>query len=248
MKIVIIEDEDLTAADLAETIKSIDQEHEIAAILSSVSESIAFFEKEQSFDLIFSDIELGDGLSFEIFSRIEVNKPIIFCTAFDQFAIQAFETNGIAYLLKPFDKSSIEKALTKLYRIRGGESAQAPDNRRISETLLHSLKADSKSVLVYKADAIIPVPIPEIALVFKENEITYLQVGEKQMTVSQSLQILGTEFFRANRQVIIQRKYVKEVRQHLFRKLLIIPVVPYQNQITVSKARSASFLKWLKQV
>src|SRR5882762_11416091 len=102
MNIVIIEDEILTAEDLADIIGQIDKDIRITAVLNSVEASIRYFSEPRSTDLVFSDIQLGDGLSFEIFRSVRIGAPIIFCTAYDEYALQAIRSNGIEYILKPF--------------------------------------------------------------------------------------------------------------------------------------------------
>ena len=103
MRIVIIEDEKITARDLAQTIEELFPQAEIEKMLTTVKEGISYFTNSNTADLIFSDIQLGDGLSFEIFSKVEIDVPVIFCTAFDEYALHAFKANGIDYILKPFD-------------------------------------------------------------------------------------------------------------------------------------------------
>ena len=113
MKVVIIEDEIFTAEDLRDDLQAINPAIEVLAILPTVKESIQYFSKNYDYDLIFSDIQLGDGQSFEIFKQVSVAAPIIFCTAYNQYALEAFKANGIDYILKPFDKNSIAQALNK---------------------------------------------------------------------------------------------------------------------------------------
>ena len=130
MKVVIIEDEKLTADDLAETILKIVPDAKIISVLHSVSTAISWFQKNEHPDLIFSDIQLGDGLSFEIFKKISTNVPVIFCTAYDEYALKAFDANGIDYILKPFDKSTIEAAFNKYNKLKNkfSENSSNLDN------------------------------------------------------------------------------------------------------------------------
>ena len=125
MKITIIEDEKLTAADLAETISEILPEAEIMALLHSVHSAITWFREHEQPDLIFSDVQLGDGLCFEIFKAVSITTPVIFCTAYDEYALKAFDTNGIDYILKPFDKSSVEAAINKYHNLKNTFAGQS---------------------------------------------------------------------------------------------------------------------------
>src|ERR1700709_1931888 len=110
MKIVIIEDEPLTAEELADIIGSIQADITVVAILYSVQAAMVFFDTKPVVDLVFSDIQLGDGLSFEIFKTVEIGCPIIFCTAYDEYALDAIKSNAIEYVLKPFTKATVTKA------------------------------------------------------------------------------------------------------------------------------------------
>ncbi|MGE0561848.1 MAG: LytR/AlgR family response regulator transcription factor [Flavobacteriales bacterium] len=251
MKIVIIEDEELTANDLADTILSISTDYTIVKTLFSVKESIAYFKLNNDFDLIFSDIELGDGLSFEIFRKVNLNKPVIFCTAFNEYALQAFDSNGIDYMLKPFNQKSVEKSLTKLKNLRGTATKEDYDYNQLIEAILNKENSVFQSILCYQGDKIIPIKIENISLAYIENEIVYVIHNYKSVHVNHTMDeleaMLGKRFFRANRQIIIHRNAVKEVNQYFFRKLLVIPSINFNEQILVSKAKAKSFLEWLKK-
>ena len=113
MKIVVIEDEKITADDLIENLLAVKPNYTIVKILKSISEALAFFQQQPEVDLIFSDIQLGDGLSFDIFKKVKIKVPIIFCTAYNEYALEAFKANGIDYILKPFNIAEIKKAIEK---------------------------------------------------------------------------------------------------------------------------------------
>lgn len=113
MKIVVIEDEKISADDLIENLLTVKPNYTIVKILKSISEALAFFQQQPEVDLIFSDIQLGDGLSFDIFKKVKINVPIIFCTAYNEYALEAFKVNGIDYILKPFSIGEIKKAIEK---------------------------------------------------------------------------------------------------------------------------------------
>lgn len=252
MKIVIIEDEQLTASDLAATIKSVEPGAEIAAMPGSVKESISYFAAGNHCDLIFSDIQLGDGLSFEIFSKIKIAAPIIFCTAFDEYAINAFKTNGIDYILKPFSTEAVHAAIQKYYQLK---QTFAPNNTSQLETVLKTLMAgsaqSSTNLLINYKDKILPIRIFEIALFYVENELTHLLTFDnKVFTVGKNLeeleQICGKGFFRVNRQCLINRKAVVDVTRFFSRKLLVNLTVPFEEIITVSKEKTPQFLGWLE--
>ena len=250
MKIVIIEDEQLTADDLSETILKVSPEVLIIARLSSVKDAVAWFRKNEQPDLIFSDIQLGDGLCFEIFRKHPITTPVIFCTAFDEYALTAFKAHGIDYILKPFDEQTIAGALTRYKEL---ERKFLGNNKQIETILqLFENRKNQKqgSVLVYHKDKILPIKLQDIALFYLEHEITYIiTFGQKTFTISKSLEeleeIAGNSFYRANRQYLVNRKAIKEASQYFARKLSIALSIPFSETITVSKVKVPDFLNWL---
>jgi len=253
MTIVIIEDEELTACDLSETILKVDPEAQIIAILKSVSEAVAFFnENEDSPDLIFSDIQLGDGLSFEIFSRINCTAPVIFCTAYDEYALEAFKTNSINYLLKPFSQKSVSDALDKYKALQNSFLKSKLNYETIFELFSNDKGRKPGSLLVYHKDKIFPVKLDQIAVFYIENEMTCLltlssTVHPVNKTLEELEKLTTSEFYRANRQILVNRKAIKEVSQYFARKLSVSLVIPFAQKIIVSKEKSTDFLKWLSR-
>src|SRR5699024_12622933 len=130
MDIVIIEDEPLTAEDLADTISKVDDRSQVVACLESIKESVDYFNNNDSPDLIFSDIQLSDGLCFELFSQLDITIPVIFCTAYNEYAIQAFKANGIDYIVKPFTAEMVSEALGRYHNLKhtlSGQTVPVPD-------------------------------------------------------------------------------------------------------------------------
>ncbi len=250
MKIVIIEDEKLTATDLAETIASVNPLANIVATLTSVENAISWFRFNQQPDLIFSDIQLGDGLSFEIFKAIGNTAPVIFCTAFDEYALRAFEANGIDYILKPFDRQTIETALAKYTKLKNSIIQNSINFEELLRQIMPKKRTVQSSVLVYKNDKILPVRFDSIALFYIENEITHLITFEnKHFTINKTIEnleeIAPVDFYRVNRQFLINRKAVKEASQYFARKLSLTLTLPFNETITVSKNKVTDFLEWL---
>lgn len=250
MKIIIIEDEKLTANDLAKTIKAIEPDIEIVKFLYSVEEAIEYLKTTKEIDLIFSDIELGDGLSFEIFEKLNLKTPIIFCTAYDKYSLKAFNTVGIDYILKPFSKIAVEKALLKYQQLKDSFKQPTENYATLIETLKNQLITKNPSVLVTQGDKIIPIQSNHIALFFVEGEYCFAYTFEqKTYIVSQNLEILektfAPTFFRANRQFLINQKAVKDATHSFNRKLEIHLTIPFKEQIIVSKLKVAAFLEWL---
>jgi DNA-binding LytR/AlgR family response regulator len=248
MNIVIIEDEKITADDLAETIKKIQPGAVISCILSSVKTSVDYFRGNEAPDLIFSDIQLGDGLSFEIFRSVKVNAPVIFCTAYDEYALNAFRSNGIDYVLKPFTAKSISEALDKYHTLKQTFSDEK-HYKAIIDTLMN--RDIPKAILVHQNDKIMPMRLEEIALFYIENEITYLiTFGNRSYMINKYLDELeamcGSSFFRVNRQYLVNRKAVIDASHYFSRKLSVNISIPFNEKIIVSKERTPQFLNWLQ--
>lgn len=253
MRIVIIEDEKPTAKDLARTITNLDSGAEIVELLHSVEEAINYLSSNKKIDLIFSDIQLGDGLSFEIFEAVKNTTPIIFCTAYNEYALNAFNTFGIDYLLKPFSKASVARAMEKYQNLKTNFSETTPDYSSVLNVIKQQLQpTKSPSVLVHQGDKIIPVEGNEIAYFYIENSIVVAHTfQQKSFTVNQQLdkleELFSTSFYRANRQFLINRKAVKEASHHFNRKIQVHLTVPCKEQIMVGKLKVTSFLQWLSQ-
>lgn len=253
MKIIIIEDEQYTAEDLENCIKELRSNFQIIKKLSSVKESIAYFEKHKDYDLVFSDIQLGDGLSFDIFKSIQILAPVIFCTAFDNYAIEAFKTNGIDYVLKPINKTIIRAAIEKYERL----VKPAPEVNEEIQKLLSSFKTtlpekNHSSLLVHHKDKIIPIKMEDIALFYTQNEICKIISFEgKVFSINETLEKIekscGATFFRANRQYLVNRKAVLELVQHFSRKHILKLSVDLDEQIVISKEKTPALLKWLEE-
>lgn len=253
MKIVIIEDEKLMAKDLCQTLLQIDATIEILAVLSSVEDSLAFLSDNIEIDLIFSDIELEDGLSFEIFERLKLNIPIIFCTAYDEYALQAFKANGVEYILKPFNKNALQNSLEKFENLKQSFQKNLYQEYKASLEALESYRKKENNVFILKyRNQVLPISFDKIALIFIEDELTYIYTHhQRSYTIPYNLDEMekkaGTDFFRVNRQFLINRNSVKEINNHTNRKLKILFDFPFQKEVLVSKEKGTRFLKWLEE-
>jgi len=254
MKIVIIEDEILTADDLKDVILQAFPKAEIEAILYSVSEAVTYFQNNSLPQLIFSDIQLGDGLSFEIFEQIDIKVPIIFCTAYDEYAIEAFNTNGIHYVLKPFDLPKIREAIDKFVDLQVSFAtwSKSLENALSSMQQNQNIVKKTSSVLVHFQSKVIPIKLEEIAVFYIKNDVTLLHTFDKKTyTFNKSLdeiqQYDTDQFYRANRQFIINRNAIKEAESLLSRKVSIELTIPFNETILVSKEKISTFFDWLTQ-
>lgn len=254
MKVVIIEDEALTAEDLAGILVKLPQSITIAKILYSVKEAVEYFQSNPSPDLIFCDIQLGDGHSFDIFKLVHTDTPVIFCTAYNEYALEAFDNNGVGYILKPFTKKTIKDAVDKYNALKNSMTAAGGGNMDISKILssIHQ-RADTRpaSLLITWKEKIIPVKIADISLFNVEFKSTRIITKDNQeYTINYNLdeleQLCGTNFYRANRQYLINRNAVEEVLQYTARKLFVKLTIKGEFDITIAKAKVPEFLSWLK--
>lgn len=251
MRVVIIEDEVLTAEDLKESIQQLDNTVKVVAVLKSVKEAVTYFQQNDMPDLIFSDIQLGDGESFDIYRTVEVSAPVIFCTAYDEYALQAFKTNGIEYILKPFTNASIADAIRKYNNLRRQFSGAVIDNpaNTIAETVQQHTSKPA-AILVYYKDKIVPVRLESIVLFYIEKETLYLMTFDRQhyylkKSLEDAEQLCGNDFFRVNRQFLVNRKAIKDASHYVARKLSVNLSVPFKEVITISKEKAPQFLAWL---
>ena len=253
MNILIIEDEKRTANDLKRTIFEVLPSVQIVGVIGSVEEGIAFLQEGPEPDLIFSDIQLVDGLSFDILQAVNNSVPVIFCTAFDQFALQAFQTYGIDYILKPFDAESVKKALDKFISLKG--ESTPTDLMAITEAIKQQLypKRAPASILIHQGDKFIPVSIDDIALFYIKDEMLSARTfDQKRYFVDKKMDnleaSLAPRFFRVNRQQLVNRKAVKEATQYFHRKLLVKLTIPFDEEVVVGKLKVTAFKDWLSGV
>jgi DNA-binding LytR/AlgR family response regulator len=249
MNVVIIEDEVLSGEDLAEMIGQVNEDIAILAILHSIKESVAYLEGRRNVDLIFSDIQLGDGLSFEIFRKVHVDTPIIFCTAFNEYAIEAFKTNSIDYILKPFNLQAVTTALHKYYQLKKYFAPSTIDYDVLIQ-MLSGTRNEPGSILVHYKEKVLPISLKEIALFYIDKEITRLLCFDKRsfiidQTLDQLEKKCGDQFFRANRQFLVNRQAVKDATHYFPRKYVANISVDFKEAIVVSKNRTSAFLQWL---
>ena len=256
LRIVIVEDEPVSARNLAHLLKKIDTSVQILAMPGSVEEAVDWFSNTMDdFDLVFMDIRLADGLSFDIFNKVKILKPVIFVTAYNDYAIQAFKNNGIDYILKPFDDSEVEQALHKFNSLISSP-VTITENLNIEE-LVSQLNLGSKlykkSFLVHFRDKLIPLETSNIAWFFTENELVYSRTTDnRQYVIDFTMEQLEHQldpgqFFRANRQFIINRKEITEVAFY-FNGRLVVKIKPEPTEpIIISKARSPEFKNWMNR-
>ncbi len=252
-QVVIIEDEPLAADDLENTLLQLDEEIEVMEKLDGVSSAVEWFAKNEP-DLIFSDIQLGDGLSFDIFSSINTKAPIIITTAFDQYAIRAFKENSVDYLLKPIDKEELKGAIRKFKTLKSEQ--QEFDLENFLKALKPERKQDyQERFIVTLGEKIVSIPSANVAYFFSEDRYTYLveQSGKQHIINTNLGDLEGTlnpkDFYRINRKYIISYRAIKSMVAYSKSRVKIDlePAPPNSMEVIVSVERSGAFKKWLNR-
>lgn len=250
MKILIVEDEKHNASRLQRLLTEISSEFEIVGVLETVRESVSWLEKRAAPDVILMDIRLSDGLSFDIFDKVDVVSPVIFTTSYDEYAVRAFKVNSIDYLLKPIEREELEAALEKV-DIEKKKNVPSLE----LEQLLHLFREKSpvfrKRFLLPRANGYKTLTVGEIGYIFTEQKITYLVTrdGNSEM-LGQTMDELEDEldpdvFFRANRQFIIHIDNVGMIQNDINGKLKVVLKHDHTPEIIVSREKSSLIKKWL---
>ena len=251
MKVVIIEDEELAASKLERQLHKIDDNINVIAKLESVADAIVWF-KSNSCDLIFLDIHLSDGVSFKIFESVKVKTPIIFTTAYDQYAIQAFKLNSLDYLLKPISKKDLANALDK-YQEQASIASNLPniDMSSLIEAMEGSQQEYKERFLIKRGDHIQTISISDVAYFFAEGKYSFLidKKGEEHLidlTLEKLTNLLNPkQFFRINRQFIVGIDSIKEMYAWTKSRVKLELNPTAKQETIVSVERSPEFKKWL---
>lgn len=253
MRVLIVEDEQGAAENIKAILHELDESIQIVAIIDSVDEAARWIQINKAPDLGFFDIQLADGFSFEIFEKTDVNFPVVFTTAFDEYAIKAFKVNSIDYILKPLNNESINFALTKYKKQSARLNPNLEDNltkllQQLGSNISPSFK---RTLLVPSKDSLIPVEVNSLAFIYIDLGIVFAIAHDStKYKLDQTLDILEemlnpSDFFRINRQCIVSRKAIKEI-SYYFSGRFKLNIYPHDNaDFTVSKSRVASFRKWM---
>ncbi|WP_439131206.1 LytR/AlgR family response regulator transcription factor [Polaribacter sp.] len=248
--IVIIEDEQLAAEKLERYLLKYNSELKIIVVLSSISDAVHWLNTHTNYDVVFMDIQLTDGLSFEIFNQTKILKPVIFTTAFDEYAVDAFKVNSIDYVLKPITFTDIARAMKKLKSMH--TLFNPVSLSKIVEVGQHKKVKDR--FLVRLGNHIKSIKTEEIALFFADGRTVYLATKEgKKFIVDFKLEDLNSllsakMFFRVNRSFIINISAIKDVIVYSNSRLKIVVVVNSEKEIIVSRDKVAAFKTWLEGI
>lgn len=246
LRALIVEDETAAAVNLQAVLKETAPDIEVVATLESVAESVAWLQNNPQPDLLFMDIHLADGDSFRIFRTVEITVPVIFTTAYDQYALEAFKVSSIDYLLKPLNTADVRRAIDKFRRLTGTERTD------YGSRVKAMVAGREETFLVHVRDKIIPLHRDRIAYCYTSNEkVTAYGFDGEAYPLDRTLEALQallpeSDFFRANRQFIVARRAVKEIVVWFGSRLSLSLQVPTPERIVISKARVPEFKAWLR--
>ena len=259
MTVLIIEDEKLAANRLRGLIESVDPTVEIVGMLDSIKSSIAWFGTNQQPDLAFFDIQLADGLSFEIFDQAKVCCPVIFTTAYDEYALRAFKVNSIDYLLKPVDSEELKRAMDKYQNLHSSNNETpayqpATISTPVMDKVLQMLTKSYKNrFLVRAGEHIKTISVDQINFFYSMGKATFLNSSEnKEYDIDYTLEelevLLNPEhFFRINRKFIIAMKSIKDIVSYTNSRLKLRLINSSDDDIIVSREKVTAFKSWLDQ-
>ena len=250
MKAVIVEDEIIAAQNLQRLIAQVRSSIEIVAVLKSIEESVQWFSANPAPDVVFMDIHLSDGSSFSIFEQVKIRAPIIFTTAYDEYALKAFEVNSIDYLLKPINIQHLERAIEK-FDAKG-------NNEDLIAKMLSMLKKEKpvykSNFLISHKDKFIPLSVNDIAYIYAENKVAKIVTFDNRTHSEFSSldelqrQLDPEKFFRATRQFIIAHKAIKDISVWFENKISVNLKVDVPEKIIVSRAKVSEFKNWYTEV
>jgi DNA-binding LytR/AlgR family response regulator len=254
MKAVIIEDEHLIAAEMKATIQSIAPDIQVLEVLPSIKAARKWLDTHAAPDMLFMDIKLSDGLSFEIFETVQVSCPVIFCTAYEEYAIRAFKVNGVDYLLKPVQEEDLAKAIDKVRSLNKGNEAAPPDMQQLIK--LFTQQAGTKPAykerfLINSNNKWTPIEAKDIALIYRETiNFFYTFNGNKLIydysPLEEIEELLDPDlFFRANRQTIVNINAIQSAKPYGNQKLMVQLKPPLNMELDISREKTPLLKKWL---
>lgn len=251
MKVVIIEDEPLACKELERSISSIDPNVEVITCLPSIEKAVNWLNTNPLPDLIFTDIQLEDGHSFEIFRQVKTDCPLIFTTAYDAYAIKAFRLNSIDYLLKPICDEDLEEALNKYKRLNKTDNNLGADV--LEKLLLQQKTSFKKYFLARVGDQYKQIKVEDVSYFYAEGNTVFLVTKSKQkVIIDHSLDDViacldPTCFFRVSRKFVIQNSAIKGIHKYFNARLKLELIPAVSEDVIVSRARTHEFLEWLDQ-
>ena len=248
MNVLIIEDEPRAANQLQNMLKACDLDYQLLDIIDTVEDSVLWFQKHSAPDLVFMDIQLADGLSFEIFQKIDLEAPIIFTTAFDQYAIQAFKVNSVDYLLKPIQREDLEMALNKFKKSQKSLTLEPS----ILKHLLNSIQNPTKreGILVKEGNGFVQIKTRDLLYCYSEESVSFGVTSSKRYIIDETMdQLFGSlnqeQFFRINRGQIVSKEAIEKIDTYFNHRVKLTITNPRDQEFIVSRPKTSDFKQWL---
>jgi two-component system LytT family response regulator len=250
MKALLIEDENFAVQQVTSLLEETAPDVSIVEVLDSIESTIEWFDQHDSPDLVFMDVHLADGSCFEIFSHVEIRCPVIFITAYDQYALEAFRVNGLDYLLKPLKKKDLERSLERFYNLHS-DKHHTIEYDRIAREILQQSGQQQQRLLIRYGQKIAIVDIKDIAYFYAESKGTFICTFNKRLypadqNLEQLMQILPPdEFFRINRKFIVNIRAISSMTTYSRSRIKLNLDPAFDQDIIVSTDRTPGFKSWL---
>ncbi|MFY0672779.1 MAG: response regulator transcription factor [Bacteroidia bacterium] len=248
MKVLIIEDEIRAVSQLQSALKSCQFDYELLEIIDTVEHSVNWLNENEAPDLIFMDIQLADGLSFEIFNHTTLSSPIIFTTAFDQYAIRAFKVNSIDYLLKPIQKDDLGTAIKKFTQMNKAHVIEPNRLQNLISSLAQPTKRDG--ILVKSGSGQVRINISDLHFCYSKDSITFGVTSNKRYIIEETLDELyetldHKEFFKINRGQIVAKSSIKKLEPYFNHRVILSIDHARDQEFIVSRPKTGDFKKWM---
>ncbi len=250
MKVLIVEDEPLAARRLKDLVTKIDPVIQVMAVLDSVKSSVEWIRENEPPELVFMDIQLADGLSFEIFEQAEVKAPVVFTTAYDEYAIKAFKVNSIDYLLKPIDEDGLTGALNK-FKTLVRSDFQRSVLERIGLTMEMLTRKYKERFVTKVGEHLKFIEVGDVLFFFSEEKITFCKTKDARkhildFTMDQVEQLVDpSKFYRVNRKYMVSLSAITDMISHTNSRLKLVLKGSEDSEVIVARERVQEFKAWL---
>jgi len=257
MNILIVEDEELAVKKLQKTLAAVDPDANVVAITDSIKSTVEWLEDNPSPDLILMDIELSDGQSFEIFSRVQLKSAVIFTTSYDEYALKAFKVNSIDYLLKPVQKEDLDAALRKFQQMKKMYNTESAPQDMNVESLINELRNKlqpreyRKRFLVKNAQKLVSIEVEDIAFFFSDGRLNFFKTYDNKKyvvdyTMDELEEMLNPErYFRISRSFYIAVDSVDQIHDYFGNRLLLHLKPEVDKEAIVSREKVSDFKRWM---
>jgi DNA-binding LytR/AlgR family response regulator len=256
MNVLIIEDESRAANQLQNMLAVCGFSYELLDIIDTVEDAIVWFQANKMPDLVFMDIQLADGLSFEIFQKVEVEAPIIFTTAFDQYAIQAFKVNSVDYLLKPIQEADLKTALQKFSKSNQNSTVEPAILKQLltsiqSQTETKNIKKRS-GLLVKEGTGFVQIKVTDLLYSYSEDSITFGVTTSKRYIIDETIDQLFNslnqeEFYKINRGQIVAKSAIQKINPYFNHRVKLSVSHERDQEFIVSRQKTSDFKDWMNQ-